>query len=161
MALRASPLARPRPLLIAAVGLTHPPRLTFESAHHWQMMHTVLLPVFPLLALGPWLVARRSSRIGGVVVGVLAFVYACFYTSLDVIAGIAAGAYHSLADLQGVSNSFCLGDLTLDRAVDADDLGNLLSAWGPAPDSPADLTRDGVVDGDDLGQMLGAWGPCG
>jgi hypothetical protein len=37
----------------------------------------------------------------------------------------------------------------------------LLSAWGPAPDSPADLTRDGVVDGDDLGQMLGAWGPCG
>lgn len=80
------------PLLIAAVGLTHPPRLTFESAHHWQMMHTVLLPVFPLLALGPWLVARRSSRIGGVVVGVLAFVYACFYTSLDVIAGIAAGA---------------------------------------------------------------------
>ena len=80
------------PLVIAAVGLTHPPRLTFEAAHHWQMMHTVLLPVFPLLALGPWLVARRSSRVGGVVAGVLAFTYACFYTSLDVIAGIAAGA---------------------------------------------------------------------
>jgi hypothetical protein len=45
--------------------------------------------------------------------------------------------------------------------VDGDDLGILLSAWGPAPDSAADLTGDGVVDGDDLGQMLGAWGPCG
>ena len=80
------------PLVTAAVGLTHPPTLTVEAAHHWQMMHTILLPVFPLLALGPWLVARRSSRAVGVVVGVLAFVYACFYTSLDVIAGIAAGA---------------------------------------------------------------------
>lgn len=80
------------PLVTAAVGLTHPPTLTVEAAHHWQMMHTILLPVFPLLALGPWLVARRSSRAAGVVVGVLAFVYACFYTSLDVIAGIAAGA---------------------------------------------------------------------
>lgn len=80
------------PLVTAAVGLTHPPTLTVEAAHHWQMMHTILLPVFPLLALGPWLVARRSSRAAAVVVGVLAFVYACFYTSLDVIAGIAAGA---------------------------------------------------------------------
>ncbi len=60
-----------------------------------------------------------------------------------------------------MSNSFCLGDLNLDQSVNGDDLGGLLSAWGPAPDSPADLTRDGVVDGDDLGQMLGAWGPCG
>ncbi len=80
------------PLVTAAVGLMHPPTLTVEAAHHWQMMHTILLPVFPLLALGPWLVARRSSHAAGVVVGVLAFVYACFYTSLDVIAGIAAGA---------------------------------------------------------------------
>ncbi|MCK5891612.1 hypothetical protein [Aeromicrobium sp.] len=80
------------PLAIAAVGMTHPARLTFEAAHHWQVMHTVLLPVFPLLALGPWLVARRANRAAGVVAGVLAFVYACFYTSLDVIAGIATGA---------------------------------------------------------------------
>ncbi|WP_229054685.1 hypothetical protein [Aeromicrobium sp. Leaf350] len=91
------------PLVTAAVGLTHPPTLTFEAAHHWQMMHTVLLPVFPLLALGPWLVARRSSRVAGVVAGVLAFVYACFYTSLDVIAGITAGALkHARSEDLGV-----------------------------------------------------------
>jgi hypothetical protein len=81
--------------------------------------------------------------------------------TVGIAAGIAAGAYHSLADRQGVSNTFCLGDLNFDRVVDGGDLGILLSAWGPAPDSAADLTGDGVVDGDDLGQMLGAWGPCG
>jgi len=80
------------PLFTAVLGLTHPAVLTVEDAGHWQMMHTVLLPVFPLLALGPWLVARAHDRAVGVVVGVLAYVYACFYTSLDVLAGIAGGA---------------------------------------------------------------------
>ena len=80
------------PLLIAVVALTHPAHLTTESAHHWQVMHTVLLPLFPLLGLGPWLVARAVTSPGAVVVGILAYVYACFYTSLDVLAGIAGGA---------------------------------------------------------------------
>jgi hypothetical protein len=80
------------PLLIAVVALTHPAHLTTESAHHWQVMHTVLLPLFPLLGLGPWLVARAVTPPGAIVVGVLAYVYACFYTSLDVLAGIAGGA---------------------------------------------------------------------
>ncbi len=80
------------PLFTAALGLTHPARLTVEDAEHWQMMHTVLLPVFPLLALGPWLAARAVHRPAAVVVGLLGYVYACFYTSLDVLAGIAGGA---------------------------------------------------------------------
>ncbi|EFQ82202.1 hypothetical protein HMPREF0063_12726 [Aeromicrobium marinum DSM 15272] len=80
------------PLITAATGLTHPPVLTVEDAPHWQMMHTVLLPIFPLLALGPWLVAREVDRGLAVLVGVLGFVYACFYTSLDVLAGIGGGA---------------------------------------------------------------------
>lgn len=79
-------------LFTAALGLTHPAQLTVEMAHHWQVMHTVLLPVFPLLALGPWLVARSVDRLTGIVTGVLAYVYACFYTSLDILAGIAGGA---------------------------------------------------------------------
>ncbi|MGH3459174.1 hypothetical protein [Aeromicrobium sp.] len=79
-------------LVIAAVGLTHPATLTVESAHHWQVMHTVLLPLFPLLALAPWLVARAVDVPSSVVVGVIAFVYACFYTALDILAGIGGGA---------------------------------------------------------------------
>lgn len=85
------------PLLIAVVALTHPDHLTTESAHHWQVMHTVLLPLFPLLGLGPWLVARAVTPPGAVVVGVLAYAYACFYTSLDVLAGIAGGAIKDAA----------------------------------------------------------------
>ncbi len=79
-------------LVVAAIGLTHPAGLTVESAHHWQVMHTVLLPLFPLLALGPWLVARAVDPRSGVVVGVIAFVYACFYDALDILAGIGGGA---------------------------------------------------------------------
>jgi hypothetical protein len=53
----------------------------------------------------------------------------------------------------------CVGDLTIDSAVDGADLGILLGAWG-TNDPDADLTGDGVVDGADLGLLLGAWGPC-
>jgi hypothetical protein len=49
-------------------------------------------------------------------------------------------------------------DLNDDGAVNGDDLGILLGAWGPAPGNPADLNDDGAVNGDDLGIMLGDWG---
>ncbi len=55
----------------------------------------------------------------------------------------------------------CPADLNLDGAVNADDLGELLGAWGStSSDTSADLDEDGFVDGTDLGILLGAWGPC-
>jgi hypothetical protein len=48
-------------------------------------------------------------------------------------------------------------DLNGDGAVNGDDLGILLGAWGPGGGA-ADLNHDGYVDGTDLGQLLGAWG---
>jgi len=53
----------------------------------------------------------------------------------------------------------CRADLDRNGAVNGDDLGILLGAWGTA-NPVADLDANGVVDGDDLGIMLGAWGPC-
>jgi subtilisin family serine protease len=51
-----------------------------------------------------------------------------------------------------------LGDLDLDRMVDAVDLGILLGSWGPCePSLRADLNADGKVDAVDLGILLGAW----
>ena len=47
-----------------------------------------------------------------------------------------------------------------DGAVNGDDLGMLLGAWGPCPASgpcSADLDRNGSVDADDLGRLLAAW----
>jgi hypothetical protein len=79
-------------LLIAVIALTHPSHLTAASAHHWETMHVALLPLFPLLAVAPWLVARAVDARSSVVVGVIAFVYASFYTALDVLAGIGGGA---------------------------------------------------------------------
>ncbi len=39
------------PAVMAVAGLTHPPLLTPESAPHWTMLHTFLIPLFPLVGL--------------------------------------------------------------------------------------------------------------
>ena len=79
------------PLGLAIVGITHPERLTADSAEYWRNLHIALLPVFPLLGFGPWLVIRGYDRFLTWLVGILGFVYAVFYTGLDVLAGIGAG----------------------------------------------------------------------
>jgi hypothetical protein len=47
-------------------------------------------------------------------------------------------------------------DFNGDGAVNGDDLGFLLAAWGTS-NATADLNDDGIVNGDDLGILLGAW----
>ncbi|MFM8699722.1 MAG: hypothetical protein ACKOF7_13940, partial [Phycisphaerales bacterium] len=54
----------------------------------------------------------------------------------------------------------CVGDFNGDNAVDGNDLGILLAAWGPNG-GPTDLNADGATDGNDLGLMLARWGGCG
>ncbi|MCL3819262.1 hypothetical protein [Aeromicrobium wangtongii] len=80
------------PVVIALVGLTHPAHLTQDASARWRDLHIVLLPLFPLLAVGPWLVARSVEPLYGWITLVLGYVYACFYSALDILAGIAAGA---------------------------------------------------------------------
>ncbi len=80
------------PLLLLAFSLFHPPMLTMEDAGTWKNLHIALMPVFPLLALGPWLVARAVSRPLGWIVAIGAFTYAVFYTGLDIIGGVVGGA---------------------------------------------------------------------
>lgn len=80
------------PLVIALViGLTHPVSLNTSSAPWWRNLHIILLPVFPLIGAGPWLVSRRSARPWRWLAGVGGFLFAVYYTGLDVLAGIAAG----------------------------------------------------------------------
>jgi hypothetical protein len=79
------------PLALALVGLTHPTRLDADSALYWRDLHIAILPVFPLLGFAPWIVVRGHSRRLSWAAGLLGFVYAAFYTSLDVLAGIGAG----------------------------------------------------------------------
>ena len=84
------------PLALAAAGLVHPHALTASTAAHWADLHVWLLPVFPLVCVGfvvpLW--GRPTRTVTGLltVLGWLAaFGYACFYTGLDAVAGIAAG----------------------------------------------------------------------
>jgi len=97
------------PLALAAAGLVHPIYLTNASAMRWHDLHVLLLPVFPLLGLGPWLLGRRHGRVLGWTTGFLGYVYATFYSALDVLAGIGAGALqqHRLA---GIFTLFAQGD---------------------------------------------------
>jgi hypothetical protein len=93
---RAIAIVIPAPLVLAAAGFFHPHLLTAATADRWATLHIVLLPVFPLLALGLivplW--ARPSRDVAGwaaVTAWVCAFAYATFYTGLDTVAGVAAG----------------------------------------------------------------------
>jgi hypothetical protein len=86
-------------LVCAIIGLLHPHHLTDDTAARWQFMHIVLIPIFPLVGLGPWLIARRANRALGLVAALGGYGFATFYTSLDLLAGVAAGTLQ----LAGVS----------------------------------------------------------
>src|SRR3954454_21509320 len=84
------------PLLLAVAGLVHPGGLSAATAHRWVWLHIVLLPVFPLLALGFVVLLRDRpaagvTRVARVVAWIGAAVYAAAYTGLDAVAGIGAG----------------------------------------------------------------------
>jgi hypothetical protein len=84
------------PLLLAIAGLVHPGGLSATTAHRWAHLHIMLLPVFPLLALGFVVLLRGRPRldvagVATVIAWLGAAVYAAGYTGLDAVAGIAAG----------------------------------------------------------------------
>lgn len=84
------------PVSLAVAGLFHPSPLTPDSAGQWHALHLVMLPLFPLLGVMVWVLLRDVwSGLDGLLANaarLLAYVYACFYTALDVLAGIANGA---------------------------------------------------------------------
>lgn len=78
-------------LVLAGIGVTHPVDLTPDTAAWWATMHTLLLPVFPLLAVSIWLLLRGVGGPIAWIARIAAFGYAAFYSGLDVLAGIGAG----------------------------------------------------------------------
>ena len=98
------------PLVLAAVGVTHPSDLTATSAESWRNLHIGILTVFPLLAFAPWLVVRGRNAVISWVVGILGFLFAAFYTALDVLAGIGAGGLEFDGHGDVVGTVFRLGN---------------------------------------------------
>lgn len=89
---RAYPLLLALPgVLLAAAGLFHPTGLSYDTAQLWYLLHLPGLLVFPLVgwALADLVAGRRD--VVAWVVRATAYVYATFYTALDVVSGIGAG----------------------------------------------------------------------
>ncbi|MCY7394561.1 MAG: hypothetical protein LH468_00175 [Nocardioides sp.] len=87
-----------RPLLLAlpafalgVAGLFHPHSLTYESSARWYGLHVPGLLLFPLVGLALMVLVQGRRDPAAWVVRVAAYVYATFYSALDVISGIAAG----------------------------------------------------------------------
>lgn len=89
---RAYPLLLVLPgVVLAAAGLFHPTGLSYDTAQRWYLLHLPGLLVFPLVgwALADLVTGRRD--VVAWVVRLTAYVYATFYTALDVVSGIGAG----------------------------------------------------------------------
>lgn len=78
-------------LLLAVAGLFHPHSLGYETSWRWFTLHVPALLLFPLVGWAlAMLVAGRRDPLAWVV-RLAAYVYATFYTALDVVSGIGAG----------------------------------------------------------------------
>lgn len=89
------------PLVLALLGLSHPHDLTAETASYWHMLHTILLPLFPLLSVNLWWLLGASPDPWAWLARLLAFVYIPFYGALDVLAGIGTGLVVGRAEAAG------------------------------------------------------------
>jgi hypothetical protein len=100
------------PLVIAlAIGLTHPVSLNTSSAPWWRNLHIILLPVFPLIGAGPWLVSRDSARPWRWIAGLGGFLFAFYYTGLDALAGIAAGTVQLAGHPEAKSSLYAIANV--------------------------------------------------
>jgi hypothetical protein len=100
------------PLLLAlAIGLTHPRSLSASTAEWWRDLHIILLPAFPLIGAGPWLVSRHSAQPWRWIAGVGGFLFAVYYTGLDALAGIAAGSVQLAGHPDAKSSLYAIADV--------------------------------------------------
>ncbi len=78
-------------LLLAVLGYHHPTGLDVATANMWWTMHVPLVAVFPLLGVALWVLLRQERGPLAWVGKVGAYLFGCFYTALDALAGIGAG----------------------------------------------------------------------
>lgn len=78
-------------LSLAVAGLFHPHSLSHETAGRWFGLHVAGLLVFPLVGVALAALVRGRRDPAAWLVRVAAYVYATFYTALDVVSGLAAG----------------------------------------------------------------------
>ena len=78
-------------LALAVAGLFHPHGLNYDTSWRWFALHVPGLLVFPLVGVALAARVRRRTDPVAWLVRLSAYVYATFYTALDVVSGIGAG----------------------------------------------------------------------
>ena len=76
---------------LAAAGLLHPTGLSYDTAPTWFGLHLPGIVFFPLVGWALAALVQDRRDLVSWLVRALAYTYAVFYTSLDVISGVAAG----------------------------------------------------------------------
>jgi hypothetical protein len=72
-------------------GLFHPHHLTYATSYRWWTLHVAGLVVFPLVGVALMALVRGRRDLVACAVVIGAYVYATFYSALDVVNGISAG----------------------------------------------------------------------
>ena len=78
-------------LVLAAAGLLHPSGLGYDTAPVWFGLHVPGILVFPLVGWALADLVRSRPDALAWAVRLTAYLYATFYTALDVISGVGAG----------------------------------------------------------------------
>ncbi|WP_051551283.1 hypothetical protein [Nocardioides sp. URHA0020] len=78
-------------LCLAVAGLFHPHHLTYDTSWRWFTLHLPGLLAFPLVGVALAALVRLRTDPFAWAIRLTAYVYATFYTALDVISGVAAG----------------------------------------------------------------------
>ena len=78
-------------LSLAVAGLFHPHHLSYDTSWRWFSLHLPGLLAFPLVGVALAALVRLRTDPLAWGIRVAAYVYATFYTALDVISGVAAG----------------------------------------------------------------------
>jgi hypothetical protein len=76
---------------LAGAGLLHPPGLTYATSERWFVLHVAGIVFFPLVGVALALLVGLRNDPSAWLVRLTAFVYATFYSALDVVSGVGAG----------------------------------------------------------------------
>ncbi len=77
-------------LSLAVAGLFHPHGLHYPTSQRWLVLHLLGLVVFPLVGVALVVLVRGRGDTLSWLVRLAAYVYAVFYSALDVLGGIGA-----------------------------------------------------------------------
>ncbi len=86
------------PALLGVLEVWHPAQVYYDemlspsgNGDWWLLLHTLQMPLFPLVATAVWLLLNKVDNIAATLSRIALWIFAVTYTAFDTIAGIATG----------------------------------------------------------------------